>query len=97
MLRNRRFGGFKFRRQCAIGNYIADFVCIERRLVIELDGAQHAESVDYDAARSAWLTENGYRVLRLWNSEFLGDIESARDTIWAALHHVEMDLCRSTE
>jgi very-short-patch-repair endonuclease len=86
MLRNRRLGGFKFRRQCALGNYIADFVCIERRLVVELDGSQHVDAVAYDAQRSAWLLKNGYRVLRLWNGNFLRDSESAREAIWAALH-----------
>jgi very-short-patch-repair endonuclease len=86
MLRNRRLGGFKFRRQYALGNYIADFVCIERRLVVELDGSQHTDAVAYDAQRSAWLLENGYRVLRLWNSDFRRESESAREAIWAALH-----------
>jgi very-short-patch-repair endonuclease len=88
MLRNRRLGGFKFRRQYALGNYIADFVCIERRLVVELDGSQHADAAEYDAQRSAWLLKNGYRILRLWNGDLLRDSEIAREAIWAALHDV---------
>ncbi|HJQ57703.1 MAG TPA: DUF559 domain-containing protein [Vineibacter sp.] len=85
MLRNRRLGGFKFRRQYAIGNYIADFACVEMRLVVELDGGQHADAMDYDASRSCWLGKNGYRVLRLWNSDLMSDAEVVRDAIWTAL------------
>jgi very-short-patch-repair endonuclease len=85
VLRNQRLGGVKFRRQYAIGNYIADFVCIEQRLVVELDGSQHADAVDYDTARSAWFAASGYRVLRLWNNEVLRNIENATEAIWAVL------------
>ena len=85
ILRNRRLGGVKFRRQYAFGNYIADFVCIERHLIVELDGSQHADAVDYDTARSVWFAANSYRVLRLWNNEVLGNIEHAKDAIWAVL------------
>ena len=89
VLRNRKLGGIKFRRQYAIGNYIADFVCLERRLVVELDGGQHADATAYDSARSAWLATQGFRVLRLWNTEFFEDIEHAKDTIWAALEETQ--------
>jgi very-short-patch-repair endonuclease len=85
VLRNQRLGGVKFRRQYAIGNYIADFVCIEQRLVVELDGSQHADAVDYDTALSAWFAASGYRVLRLWNNEVLRNIENATEAIWAVL------------
>ena len=85
-LRNRKLGGLKFRRQHAIGNYIADFVCLERRLIVELDGGQHADATAYDAARSAWLATQGFRVVRLWNTEFFEDLERAKGAIWAALH-----------
>ncbi|HKU95687.1 MAG TPA: endonuclease domain-containing protein [Vineibacter sp.] len=87
LLRGRRLGGFKFRRQYAIGNYIADFVCVERRLIVELDGGQHAEAdtIAYDATRNLWFEQHGYRVLRLWNAEFLMNVEDATEAIWVSL------------
>jgi very-short-patch-repair endonuclease len=68
---SKRFAGFKFRRQHRIGLYFADFCCIERRVIIELDGSQHAEQNEElrDAARTADLSEQGYRVIRLWNEQ----------------------------
>ena len=73
-LRYRQLGGFKFRRQHTLGPFIVDFVCLERKLVLELDGGQHADptQADYDARRTAWLIERGYRVYRLWNIEAVG-------------------------
>ena len=68
LLRDRRLGGFKFRRQEQLGRYIVDFVCFEQKLVIELDGSQHAESA-YDAQRDAWLKSRDFTVLRFWNNE----------------------------
>ncbi len=69
-MRSRHVAGFKFRRQRPIGAYIADFACIERKLIIEIDGGQHAESVA-DMARTRWLARDGWRVLRFWNNEVL--------------------------
>ncbi len=66
LLRNRKFHGFKFRRQHPIGGYIVDFICHERRLIIELDGSQHKENVRYDHERTVYLRKLGYRVLRFW-------------------------------
>jgi very-short-patch-repair endonuclease len=71
IVRNRKLGGFKFRRQVPIDRYFADFVCMEARLVIELDGGQHSEQVEYDAARTAVLEACGYQVIRFWNSQVL--------------------------
>jgi very-short-patch-repair endonuclease len=68
LLRDRRLGGFKFRRQEQLGRYIVDFVCFERKLIVELDGSQHAESA-YDAERDAWLRSRDFSVLRFWNNE----------------------------
>ena len=65
-LRAKRFEGFKFRRQVPIGRYIVDFVNFEKRLIIEVDGGQHSESVR-DAVRDAWLMTQGFRILRFWN------------------------------
>ncbi|MEK6699215.1 MAG: DUF559 domain-containing protein [Nitrospirota bacterium] len=70
-LRLRGLSGCKFRRQQPIGEYIVDFVCFEKRVVIELDGGQHTEQVDYDEKRSAWLRKRGYRILRYWNHNVL--------------------------
>lgn len=70
VLRARRFLGLKFRRQAPIGPFIVDFLCKERRLVIEADGGQHADN-PRDRARGQWLEDNGYTVLRFWNSDIL--------------------------
>src|ERR1700720_3534990 len=66
--------GPRFRRQVPIGPYIVDFVCLERRLVIEVDGGQHSESIT-DDTRTAWLEGQGFRVLRFWNNDVLGNTE----------------------
>ncbi|HKY90133.1 MAG TPA: endonuclease domain-containing protein [Nevskiaceae bacterium] len=83
-LRDRRFLGLKFRRQFSIGIYIADFVCVESKLVVELDGGQHVLQEEYDARRSAFLEGAGYRVVRFWNHDVLRDLsvvlESLRST-----------------
>ena len=70
-LRNRRFKDAKFRRQQNLGAYFVDFVCFEKKLIVELDGGQHATQVDYDLERSRWLEGQGYRVfgsgiMRCW-------------------------------
>ncbi len=75
-LRAHQVNGVGFRRQHAIGRYIADFCAPGKKLIIELDGSQHLEQQEYDAKRTAFLESKGYRVLRFWNSEVLGDIES---------------------
>ena len=84
-LRQRPLGGYRFRRQRPIGRYVADFVCLEQRLAIELDGGQHAEQAKYDRARDDYLRQRGFRVLRLWNSEVMGDLDATLDAILTAL------------
>jgi very-short-patch-repair endonuclease len=74
MLRNRKPGGYKFRRQHPIGGFIVDFYCDEVELMIELDGEIHNRQKGYDQARDRWLSENGYQVLRFGN-EVIGDEE----------------------
>jgi len=74
LLRSRQLNGAKFKRQQPIGPFIADFVCHERRLIIEADGGQHAES-QTDQRRTHFLNSAGYRVLRFWNSDILGNPE----------------------
>ena len=82
-LRDRRLGGFKFKRQWTIGEHIADFCCIERRLIVEIDGGQHcAES---DAARTLVLNRAGYRVVRFWNNEVLGNLDGVLTSLIAEL------------
>jgi len=84
-LRARRFQGVKFRRQRPVGPYIVDFVCLESRLVLELDGGQHSEIVARDARRDAWLAANGYRVLRFWNNEVMQRLPDVLERIRVAL------------
>ncbi len=76
-LRNRNIDGVKFRRQYPIGVYVLDFVSIEKKLVVEIDGGQHNEQdhKEYDDIRSSWLQQEGFRVLRFWNNEILENSE----------------------
>ena len=74
-LRFWQVGGFKFRRQQPLGNYIADFVCFEGRLIVEIDGGQHADQKDYDKKRDAWLRDQDFIVLRFWNSDVLENMD----------------------
>ncbi|WP_218628088.1 endonuclease domain-containing protein [Variovorax sp. dw_954] len=85
-LRDRRPSGFKFRRQRPIGPYFADFACLEARLVIELDGGQHADAVEYDQRRTDLIQAEGFRVLRFWNNEVLGQTEAVLEVILRALN-----------
>ncbi len=78
-VRNRRCEGAKFQRQVALGRFLVDFVCFERRLVVEIDGPSHdsEERKAADAARDAWLFGQGFRVLRLPNELVIGSTELA--------------------
>lgn len=67
--------GVNFRRQHAIGVYIPDFVCIEKKLILELDGSQHLKQEEYDAERTKYLEAQGYKVLRFWNQDVMNNIE----------------------
>jgi len=81
-LRGKRFGGSKFRRQQVIGAYIVDFFCPSTRLVIELDGESHLEPKNNDASRDEWLAQNGYKVLRFWNTEVFECTDAVLEMIW---------------
>ncbi|RWK61875.1 endonuclease domain-containing protein [Mesorhizobium sp.] len=81
-LRGRRLDRIKFRRQVPVGKFIADFVCAEARLIVEIDGSQHADS-NYDRVRDAELKARGFRVLRFWNDDVLRDLSAVCDTIIA--------------
>jgi len=80
-LRAYRFMGYKFKRQKPVGRYIVDFVCVERRLIVEIDGGQHAEQAEYDQHRDAWLRSQGYTVLRYWNNEVMQQLEGVLEQI----------------
>lgn len=84
IVRGRQIDGWKFARQVAIGPYFADFVCREAALIVELDGSQHFES-ETDPVRTAYLTAQGYSVLRFWNSDVLGNPHGVADSILAAI------------
>ena len=84
-LRNRRLQGWKFRRQHRVGRYITDFACLERLLVVELDGSQHLDAAEHDAARTRFLETRGFRVLRFWNDDVLRKMDGVLDAISIAL------------
>ena len=74
----RQLDGYKFHRQQPIGQYIVDFVSFGGRVVVELDGGQHSQQMDYDSKRTAWLQAQGYRVLRFLNNQVLQEIEAVK-------------------
>jgi very-short-patch-repair endonuclease len=84
-LRNRELGGWKFKRQYPVGAFIVDFICLEKNVVIEVDGGQHAENEELDLQRSAYLNKMGYRVVRFWNNEVLQETEAVLEAIFAIL------------
>jgi very-short-patch-repair endonuclease len=90
-LRNRRLGGFKFVREYVIGNYIADFVCREKKLIIEVDGGQHMTAVAYDQQRTKDLEALGYKVVRVWNNEVFNNIQGVMEHILSLLEIVPLD------
>lgn len=84
-INRRQLAGAKFRRQQVLGPYIVDFVCLEKRLILEVDGGQHGERVERDNERTVWLEEQGFQVLRFWNNEVLGNIEGVTQIIFERL------------
>jgi len=84
-IRNRKLGGFKFKRQVPLGPYIVDFVCLDENVIVELDGPLHNDRTQYDANRDALLRELGYRVLRFANDDVGGDFAGVLATILHAL------------
>ena len=85
LLRNDQLG-VNFRRQHAVGNYIPDFVCVQKKLIIELDGSQHLEQQEYDQERTIILDSLGYKVIRFWNNDVTNKIDGV---ILAILHAME--------
>lgn len=88
-LRDRRLAGFKFRRQVPVGPYIVDFLCAEARVIVEIDGGQHnlPDARAQDQERTRFLEAKGYKVLRFWNNEVLGNLEGVLTVI--------LEACRS--
>ena len=87
LLRGRRLEGCKFRRQHPIGSFIADFACVEHRLIVELDGGQHTElRAAYDTRRTAWLDTQGWRLMRFWNDAVYSTPDDVVDAIRMTLN-----------
>jgi very-short-patch-repair endonuclease len=84
-LRLMRVDGVRFRRQHAIGPFIADFCAPKEKMIIELDGSQHIDQEDYDDERSEYLTSIGYKVIRFWNNDVMNHIEDVMQSIQRAL------------
>ena len=85
LLRLQQFDDWKFRRQHVFGNYVLDFVCLPAKLVVEVDGGQHADAVAADDRRSRFLMKSGFRVVRFWNNEVLLETEAVTQRIWDEL------------
>ncbi|WP_421865409.1 endonuclease domain-containing protein [Parvibaculum sp.] len=90
--------GYNFRRQHRLDRYVVDFVCLELRLIIEIDGGQHnlASGIARDRLRTAWLESRGYEVLRFWNNEVLLATNDVVETVWHALRRPRSGLPPAT-
>jgi very-short-patch-repair endonuclease len=88
-VRDRRFDGFKIRRQVPMGVYIVDFACFERRVIFELNGNVHLESKEYDRHRTNWLTSDGWKVHRFTNEEVMQEWNAVEEAVWNALNGIE--------
>jgi very-short-patch-repair endonuclease len=88
-LRKRQLYGFQFRRQYSIGPFFVDFICLDARLIIEVDGAQHADQKEQDQSRSEFFRGSGYDVLRFWNFEVLSDVDSVVERIAEVLRETK--------
>ena len=86
IIKNRQFFNYRFRRQFPIGSYIVDFICREKKIIIEIDGGQHNEqiNIEYDNKRTKYLKSEGYNVIRFWNNEIDNNIEG----VYERLKHV---------
>ena len=80
-LRKKQIHGNKFRRQFVLGNYIVDFICLDKRLIIEVDGGQHMDNAGYDSQRDEWLNKQNFKVLRFWNNQVLYEMDSVLEVI----------------
>ncbi len=85
-LKKRGFYRYKFRRQHVIGPYIVDFICLNKGLIIEIDGSHHLNNQEYDEDRTLFLNSQGYRVLRFWNQQIVSELHNVLRTIYIALN-----------
>ena len=88
-IRCKQLSGYKFRRQQPIGPFIVDFVCLSKRLIIELDGGQHARQTEDDEHRTQWLEQQGFRVMRFWNNDIRDNIDGVLMNILSVLDLAE--------
>lgn len=88
-LRGDKLNGINFRRQHAIGNYIADFCSPKAKLIIELDGSQHLEQEEYDAERTKYLESQGYKVIRFWNNQIMNDMNGVILALTFAIEEIQ--------
>ena len=86
-LRNRKCGGYKFRRQVPIGTYVVEFLCVAQKIIVEIDGPSHLDAVDYDANRTRILESQGYHVIRLTNDDVFEDLDASIEAIWHSLEN----------
>ena len=86
-LRSRRCGGFKFRRQYIIDNYVVDFACVAAKLVVEVDGPTHEGREKYDALRTKHISKRGYRVIRFSNADIYDELDAVVEAIF---HEIEI-------
>jgi very-short-patch-repair endonuclease len=77
--------GCRFRRQHPLGGYVLDFACLDPKLIVEIDGSQHMDQVSYDERRTAWLTQQGFRVLRFWSNDALSQTDAVIAEVLAAV------------
>ena len=89
-LRNRQLNGYKFRRQVPLWNYVADFVCLSPKVIVELDGGQHMDNQTYDERRSKYLESLGYTVVRFWNNEMLNNPSGVLESLTLTLKEREL-------
>jgi very-short-patch-repair endonuclease len=85
-LRRKQINGHKFRRQHLLGRrFIVDFICLEKKLIVEVDGGHHMNQIEQDLKRESWLKAEGYRVVRFWNNEIMNEMTSVKQRIWDIL------------
>ncbi len=87
-LRAKQIDGNRFRRQHPIGKYITDFACVEKKIVVELDGSQHQEQLEYDEQRTNFMKQHGWQVLRFWNNDVLNNLDGVLAVIVKRLENV---------
>jgi len=90
-LRGKQLDGYRFRKQAPLGRFVADFACMEPKLVVEVDGSQHADRARHDKARTEWLESEGFTVLRFWNNEVSDNMDGVLQVVLNTLHEIDAD------